>query len=121
MADSQKRPAVSCASNACNCKSSLSSVVLWCCCTLALLAAGGALHRQRGLEGRVDLLEVEQRALRRLVLERRAAAAWAAGAAGAAGDAGAAGSGGLLLRDTRDANDCICPQGQSILGNEGAG
>lgn len=110
MADSQKRPVNRADSDACSCKSSLSSVVLWCCCTLALLAAGVALYRQRGLEGRVEVLEGEQRALWRLVLERRAAA-WAAGAAGAAGDAGAAGSGVLLLRDTRDANDCICPQG----------
>ncbi|KAJ2939035.1 hypothetical protein O0L34_g19015 [Tuta absoluta] len=75
--------------------SSLNSVVLWCLCVVTMLICGYGLFRQHKLETRVIALEEQQELLKAALKEKHR---------GSEVD-----SSGVLRRETRDANDCLCP------------
>ncbi|CAH0399260.1 unnamed protein product [Chilo suppressalis] len=72
-------------------KSALNNAVLWCLSVFVLLFSGYGLYRQHCLEQRVLVLEKEQLMLKKLVQQNPVDPEK------------------LLRRETRDANDCICP------------
>lgn len=74
-------------------KSALNIIVLWCLCVFAMIVCGYSLYRQHKLEQRVLVLETWQQELVKVkaVSQEKPKS---------------------LRRETRDANDCICPPGK---------
>lgn len=75
-------------------KVALNNVVLWCCSVFVMIICGYGLYRQHCLEQRVLVLEEQQVMMKRMWAREKPE------------------PGQLLRRETRDANDCICPPGK---------
>lgn len=81
-------------------KNVLNNVVLYCCCGFFFILCGYGLYRQHVLEERVLVLEKEFKEFKRTV-------------AMVDSDQPEAEKHELVLnRETRDANECICPAGK---------
>lgn len=78
-------------------KVALNNIVLWCCSVFIIVVCGYGLYRQHRLEQRVLVLEEQQLLMKRMLVKEEPV------------DAGK-----LLRRETRDANDCICPAGKCL-------
>ncbi|XP_028178894.1 uncharacterized protein LOC114366265 [Ostrinia furnacalis] len=76
-------------------KPALNNIVLWCCSVFVMVVCGYGLYRQHCLEQRVLVLEKQQLLLKGLLVKESPVEADK-----------------LLRRQTRDANDCICPADQ---------
>lgn len=89
----------------CSKSNGLYCVVLWCFCAMGILTGGYSLYRQQFLEDRLMILEEQYMELRGVIMAQRPT--WVTRLKMYEEDKVSP----TLYRQTRDVNDCICPQG----------